>query len=42
VRFVGEPVAAVAAVDRHVAEEALLLIAVDYERCRSCSITKRR
>ncbi len=31
VRFVGEPVAAVAAVDRHVAEEALLLIAVDYE-----------
>ena len=31
VRFVGEPVAAVAAVDRHVAEEALPLIAVDYE-----------
>ena len=31
VRFVGEPVAAVAAVDRHVAEEALLLIAVEYE-----------
>jgi CO/xanthine dehydrogenase Mo-binding subunit len=31
VRFVGEPVAAVAAVDRHVAEEALSLIAVDYE-----------
>jgi CO/xanthine dehydrogenase Mo-binding subunit/aerobic-type carbon monoxide dehydrogenase small subunit (CoxS/CutS family) len=31
VRFVGEPVAAVAAVDRHTAEEALLLIAVDYE-----------
>ncbi len=31
VRFVGEPVAAVAALDRHVAEEALLLIAVDYE-----------
>ena len=31
VRFAGEPVAAVAAVDRHVAEEALLLIAVDYE-----------
>ena len=31
VRFVGEPVAAVAAVDRHVAEEALALIAVDYE-----------
>jgi putative selenate reductase molybdopterin-binding subunit len=31
VRFVGEPVAAVAAVDRHVAEEALLRIAVDYE-----------
>ena len=31
VRFVGEPVAAVAAVDRHVAEEALQLIAVDYE-----------
>jgi CO/xanthine dehydrogenase Mo-binding subunit len=31
VRFVGEPVAAVAAVDRHVAEEALLLIKVDYE-----------
>jgi CO/xanthine dehydrogenase Mo-binding subunit len=32
VRFVGEPVAAVAAVDRHVAEEALSLVAVDYER----------
>jgi xanthine dehydrogenase molybdenum-binding subunit len=31
VRFVGEPVAAVAAVNRHVAEEALTLIAVDYE-----------
>src|SRR5499427_1372869 len=31
VRFVGEPVAAVAAVDRHTAEEALHLIVVDYE-----------
>ncbi len=31
VRFVGDPVAAVAAVDRHVAEEALSLIAVQYE-----------
>jgi CO/xanthine dehydrogenase Mo-binding subunit len=31
VRFVGEPVAAVAAVDRHTAEEALQHIAVDYE-----------
>jgi putative selenate reductase molybdopterin-binding subunit len=31
VRFVGEPVAAVAAVDRHTAEEALQLIAVEYE-----------
>ena len=31
VRFYGEPVAAVAAVNRHVAEEALKLIAVDYE-----------
>jgi CO/xanthine dehydrogenase Mo-binding subunit/aerobic-type carbon monoxide dehydrogenase small subunit (CoxS/CutS family) len=31
VRFVGEPVAAVAAIDRHIAEEALLLIAVEYE-----------
>ena len=31
VRFVGEPVAAVAAVNRHVAEEALQLIVVDYE-----------
>ena len=31
VRFVGEPVAAVAALDRHIAEEALKLIAVDYE-----------
>ena len=30
-RFAGEPVAAVAAVDRHTAEEALQLIAVDYE-----------
>jgi xanthine dehydrogenase molybdenum-binding subunit len=31
VRFVGEPVAAVAALDRHLAEEALALIKVDYE-----------
>jgi xanthine dehydrogenase molybdenum-binding subunit len=31
VRFVGEPVAAVAAVNRHVAEDALRLIQVDYE-----------
>jgi len=31
VRFVGDPVAAVAAVNRHVAEEALRAIAVDYE-----------
>ena len=31
VRFVGEPVAAVAAVNRHVAEEALQLIEIDYE-----------
>jgi putative selenate reductase molybdopterin-binding subunit len=31
VRFVGDPVAAVAAVDRHVAEEALRLIEVEYE-----------
>ena len=31
VRFVGEPVAAVAAVDRHMAEEALRRITVDYE-----------
>ena len=31
VRFAGEPVAAVAAVNRHVAEEALLAIKVDYE-----------
>jgi CO/xanthine dehydrogenase Mo-binding subunit len=31
VRFVGEPVAAVAAVNRHVAEEALQLITVEYE-----------
>ena len=31
VRFVGEPVAAVAAVDRYTAEDALQLIAVDYE-----------
>src|SRR5437762_2907989 len=31
VRFVGEPVAAVAAVDRHTAEDALHLIVVDYE-----------
>ena len=31
VRFVGDPVAAVAAVNRHVAEEALRLIDVDYE-----------
>src|SRR5829696_3264265 len=32
VRFVGDPVAAVAAVDRHVAEAALQLIEVEYER----------
>jgi putative selenate reductase molybdopterin-binding subunit len=31
VRFVGEPVAAVAAVDRHTAEQALTLISVEYE-----------
>ena len=31
VRFVGEPVVAVAAVNRHVAEEALRLVTVDYE-----------
>jgi len=31
VRFVGEPVAAVAAADRHLAEEALSKITVDYE-----------
>ena len=31
VRFVGEPVAAVAALDRHTAEEALQLITVEYE-----------
>ena len=31
VRFVGDPVGAVAAVNRHVAEEALRLIQVDYE-----------
>ncbi len=31
VRFVGEPVAAVAAIDRYVAEDALELIEVDYE-----------
>jgi len=31
VRFAGEPVAAVAAVDRHTAEEAMQLIEVDYE-----------
>lgn len=31
VRFVGEPVAAVAATDRHLAEEALAKISVDYE-----------
>src|SRR6266436_8204524 len=31
VRFVGEPVAAVAALDRHIAEEALQHIAVEYE-----------
>ena len=31
VRFVGDPVAAVAASSRHLAEEALRLIAVDYE-----------
>ena len=31
VRYVGQPVAAVAAVDRHVAEEALALIDIDWE-----------
>ena len=32
VRFVGDPVAAVAAVDRHTAEEALKAIVVEYDR----------
>src|SRR5262245_61608504 len=32
VRFVGDPVAAVAATNRHIAEEALQLIAVEYEQ----------
>ena len=31
VRFVGEPIAAVAATDRHIAEDALHLIQVEYE-----------
>jgi xanthine dehydrogenase molybdenum-binding subunit len=31
VRFYGEPVAAVAAINRHVAEEALRLVTIDYE-----------
>src|SRR5215831_14719220 len=31
VRYAGEPVAAIAATDRHLAEEALRLIKVDYE-----------
>ena len=31
VRFVGEPVAAIAAINRHVAEEAMQLIKIDYE-----------
>ena len=31
VRFVGQPVAAVAAVNRHIAEEALQLIEIDYQ-----------
>jgi CO/xanthine dehydrogenase Mo-binding subunit/aerobic-type carbon monoxide dehydrogenase small subunit (CoxS/CutS family) len=31
VRFVGEPVVAIAAVDRHTAENALQLVSVDYE-----------
>ncbi|MCB1671125.1 MAG: xanthine dehydrogenase family protein molybdopterin-binding subunit [Gammaproteobacteria bacterium] len=31
VRFVGEPIAAVAATDRHIAEQALSLIEVEYE-----------
>src|SRR5262249_52976861 len=31
VRFVGEPVVAIAAVDRHTAEDALQLVTVDYE-----------
>jgi CO/xanthine dehydrogenase Mo-binding subunit/aerobic-type carbon monoxide dehydrogenase small subunit (CoxS/CutS family) len=31
VRFVGEPVVAIAAVDRHTAEDALQLVSVDYE-----------
>lgn len=34
VRYAGEPVAAVAAVDRHVAEDALELIEVEYEELR--------
>ncbi len=38
VRFVGEPVAAVAAVDRHVAEEAL---ALDHRRLRGAAVRPR-
>jgi CO/xanthine dehydrogenase Mo-binding subunit len=41
VRYVGEPIAAVAAVDRHVAEEAVRLITVDYEVLPFVSIKKR-
>ena len=39
-RFTGEAVAAVAAVDRHVAEEALLLIEVEYEVLRESRATQ--
>jgi CO/xanthine dehydrogenase Mo-binding subunit len=31
VRYIGEPVAAVAAIDREIAEEAIQLIEVEYE-----------
>ena len=42
VRYVGEPVAAVAAVDLATAEEALALIHVDYEELPTVSISKPR
>ena len=42
IRFAGQEVAAVAAVSLEIADDALALIKVDYDRCRSSSTWKAR
>jgi CO/xanthine dehydrogenase Mo-binding subunit len=41
-RYVGEEVAAVAAIDADTAEEAVDLIRVDWSRCRRCLMPRKR